>query len=49
MTGLLCSGLSLLTQAQHTAETTELLPYGDMDRWMVRVVEESFVIGGNTK
>ncbi len=30
-------------------EKSELLPFGDMDRWMVRVVEESFVIGGNTK
>lgn len=49
ITGLLCSGLSPFTQAQHVAETTELFPYGDMDRWMVRVVEESFVIGGNTK
>lgn len=30
-------------------ERTEPIPFGDMDRWMVRQVEESFVIGGNTK
>lgn len=30
-------------------ERTEPIAYGDMDKWMVREVEESFVIGGNTK
>ncbi len=30
-------------------ERVELIGYGDMDKWMVRKVEESFVIGGNTK
>lgn len=37
----------LLLHAQETK--TEYIPYGDMDRWMVRVVDESFVIGGNTR
>lgn len=35
--------------AQTTAETIEPVPFGDMDNWMVRVVNESFVIGGHTK
>lgn len=30
-------------------ERVEEIPYGNMDRWMVRQVEESFVIGGHTK
>ncbi|MCC8171702.1 MAG: PCMD domain-containing protein [Parabacteroides sp.] len=30
-------------------EKAELLPYGDMDRWIVRKVTESGLIGGNTK
>lgn len=25
------------------------IPYGDMEHWMVRIVEESFIIGGNTR
>lgn len=28
---------------------TEPVPFGNMDKWLVRVVEESFIIGGNTK
>jgi len=42
---LLCCGLSL--QAQE--EVAEPVPYGDMNQWIVRVVNESFVIGGNTR
>lgn len=30
-------------------EKAELLPYGDMDRWIVRKVTESGLIGGHTK
>ncbi|MEC4113012.1 PCMD domain-containing protein [Myroides pelagicus] len=30
-------------------EKFELLPYGDMNKWMVREIKESFVIGGNTQ
>lgn len=33
--------------AQKNADRFELLPYGDMDRWMVRHVKESGLIGGN--
>lgn len=34
------------TQAQ---TNLQLLPFGDMDKWLVREVKESFVIGGKTK
>ncbi|MFR4038643.1 MAG: PCMD domain-containing protein [Butyricimonas faecalis] len=30
-------------------ENEKLIPFGDFNRWMVRVIDESFVIGGNTK
>ena len=43
-------GTSIQTFAQTPTETTEkLIPYGDFNSWMVRIIEESFVIGGNTK
>lgn len=35
--------------AQNPAERIQPIPFGDMNRWMVRTVEESFVIGGDTK
>lgn len=35
--------------AQERTKRVEVLPFGDMDNWMVRVVDESFVIGGKTK
>lgn len=31
------------------AQKEEPIPFGDMDKWLVRVVDESFIIGGNTK
>lgn len=31
------------------AETFELLPFGDMNRWLIREVKESGIIGGNHK
>lgn len=34
---------------QAQTETSEPVAYGDMNHWLVRVVDESFVIGGNTK
>lgn len=42
--------LSLLTGIGAVCQTEKLdyLPYGNMDQWMVRPVEESFLIGGNT-
>lgn len=46
---LLCMSLSVYSRAQSPTETKELVRFGDMDQWMVRVVDESFVIGGNTK
>lgn len=48
---VLLAGMAALpnfTFAQQTT-TEELLPFGDMDQWLVRVVNESFVIGGKTK
>lgn len=35
--------------AQGNNEKIELIPYGDMNEWMVRTVDESFIIGGATK
>lgn len=51
---LLCAltlaGLSLSGMAQTSpSEREEMLPYGDFDQWMVRVIDESFIIGGKTK
>lgn len=46
---ILCSSLPLYGVTQNQGEKIESVPFGDMDKWMVRVVEESFVIGGNTK
>lgn len=40
-------GLSVSLRAQE--RHVELLDYADMDRWMVRQIKESFVIGGNVK
>jgi len=31
------------------SQKVELLPYGDMDQWLVREIKESAVIGGKTK
>lgn len=31
------------------SEREELIPYGDFDSWLVRVIDESFIIGGKTK
>lgn len=42
-------GINFPLQAQTLNEKIEPIPYGDMDRWIVRVVDESFVIGGATK
>ena len=38
-----------ILQAYGQAAKTEDIAYGDMNKWLVRVVEESFVIGGQTK
>ncbi len=46
---ILFTGLSLYSIAQKTTNSTEQLPFGDMNKWMVRVVDESFIIGGDTK
>lgn len=35
--------------AQNTVEREEMLPYGNMDKWVTRYIHESAIIGGNTK
>ncbi|WP_010249917.1 PCMD domain-containing protein [Myroides injenensis] len=43
--------LSLLCFSKHADaqnEKVEMIPYGNMDKWMVREIKESFLIGGNT-
>lgn len=47
--GWICLLSALAGRAQEKGERVELLPFGDMDHWMVRMVDESFVIGGKTK
>ena len=43
-------GINLFVTAQTPEKGTEkLIPYGDFNSWMVRIIDESFVIGGNTK
>lgn len=49
---LIVSGISLKAQTKNEstgAEKVELLPYGNMDTWMVRHVKESRIIGGNDR
>ena len=36
-------------QWHKTKENEKLIPFGDFNSWMVRIIDESFVIGGNTK
>ena len=50
----LCLGIILGTSMNGIAQTAppvteKLIPYGDFNSWMVRIIDESFVIGGNTK
>lgn len=50
--GILCLNFVLggvaVGKAQDSARIKSI-PFGDMDNWLVRVIEESFVIGGKTK
>ncbi len=41
----------LMSFALYAQDSTKvnLLPFGDMNQWMTRQVEESFIIGGNTR
>ncbi len=50
----LCLGVILGANLPSTAQTPvkeneKLIPFGDFNSWMVRIIDESFVIGGNTK
>lgn len=42
-------GFFFILPLKAQTEIIEPIEYGDMDRWMVREVKESFIIGGNTK
>lgn len=37
------------SHTQSMAETIELLPFGNMDTWITRIIKESALLGGNTK
>ena len=39
----------LVTMNAGAAEKEVLLPYGDMNRWTIRKIHESSIIGGKTK
>lgn len=43
---LLAVSSMILCNAQ---DRVEVLPFGDMDSWLTRSIDESFIIGGNTK
>ena len=49
--GIILGASSILSSVAQTTvnENEKLIPFGDFNRWMVRVIDESFVIGGNTK
>ena len=53
-TWVVCALISLCPALQTAAQTSageyeELIPFGDFDQWLVRIIDESFVIGGKTK
>jgi len=41
--------LCILSSNLNSQERKEPISYGDMDKWMVREIKESSIIGGNTK
>ena len=45
----LCLFLPLVTLSSTSAQTKEYLPYGTFESWSVRDIQESAVIGGNTR
>ncbi len=47
---LICSTMAMMaTTAFPQEEKVEMLVCGDMEQWLVREIEESFIIGGKTK
>lgn len=44
-----CYGVMALLWVAVAAETVEKIPFGDMEQWVTRNIEESRVIGGKTK
>ena len=49
MKHLLTLGLLLAAVWANAQERFELLPFGDMEQWVVRTIHESAIIGGNDK
>jgi len=41
--------LLVVGAAASSAQTIEPMPYGDMEQWVVRIIKESGIIGGNTR
>lgn len=48
-TAFVLATLNLFSQEKSTAKKFELLPLGDMNTWMPRLVKESGIIGGNER
>jgi len=44
-----CYCVTMLLCVSMSAETVEKIPFGDMEQWVTRNIEESRVIGGKTK
>ncbi len=46
---LISAALLVLTPSFSNAQTYELIPFGDFENWLSRDIEESFIMGGETK
>lgn len=46
---LICYLLCLFPLLVSAQQREEMLPYGDMDQWIVRYIKESRILGGSTK
>lgn len=46
---IISATLSISAATPSTTDTIELIPYGDMEQWCVRYIEESKLLGGKTK
>lgn len=46
---ILCGLLAAYSFSGYAQQKIEMLPYGNMDQWVVRKIHESGLIGGNTK
>lgn len=46
---LICLSAILLSTTLSQAQRLEPVPYGDMEQWVVRIIKESGIIGGQTR